>query len=180
MIVPLFTMLGFLPLPATELYSDQTERGGETRALVSEESDGLHLQGILKGIIGREGTRVGFVGLRRGLTLPDTEEILLRVSGINDLRARAIFKTVHRKLPPYSGELTFQALLEATETPEIYTISLKNLRPFIRGSQIQTPLPHPFRNEDVNEFAFEMKLSEQQFDPAIGLPFDVKVFFERE
>ncbi len=180
MIAPLFTMLGFLPLPATELYSDQTERGGETSALVIEDSDGLALEGILKGIIGREGRRVGFVGLRRRLKLPATEEIRLRVSGIEDIRARVIFKTVYRKLPPYSGDLTFQALLKATDTPEVYTISMKNLRPFIRGSEIKIQLPYPFRNEDVNEFAFELKLSEQQFDPEIGLPFNVRVFFERE
>ncbi len=178
MIVTLFTMLGFLQLPPPELYSDQTERGGETRAHVLDDSDGLILEGVLKGIIGREGTRVGFVGLRRPLKLTPTRGIQLRVSGIEGLKTRAIFKTVHRKLPPYSGELTFQALLEATETPEIYAVDLNSLRPYIRGSQIHTPLPNPFHHADVNEFALELKLSEQNFDPDVGLPFRVKVYFE--
>jgi hypothetical protein len=178
MITPMMTLLGFLPLPHTTLYSDYTERGGETCVQMTEEADGLRLRGMLLGIIGRKGTRVGFVGLRRRLALSANERLFIRVSGVEDLRARAVFKTIHRRLPPYSGDLTFQTLLAATADAEVYEIRLEEVRPVIRGTEIRSPLPHPFRAEEVNEFAFELKLSEQDFDPETGLPFDVKVYFE--
>lgn len=170
-------MLGLLPLPHTQLYSDQTARGGGTRVLLVEEADGLRLSGTLLGVVGREGTRVGFVGLRRSLTLQDACDLHIRVEGVEELKVRAVFKTTHTRVPPFEGDLTFQTLLEATAERDVYKISLAKLEPTIRGRLIQGPLPFPFKPTEVREFSVELKLSEQEFDPARGLPFELKVFF---
>lgn len=170
-------MLGLLPLPHTQLYSDQTARGGETQVFLVEETDGLRLSGTLMGIIGRQGTRVGFVGLRRSLTLQDNSDLHIRIEGVDKLKVRAVFKTTHTQLPSYPGDLTFQTLLEETAERDVYKISLAKLEPTIRGRLIQGPLPFPFKASDVREFSVELKLSEQEFDPARGLPFELKVFF---
>lgn len=171
------TLLGILPLPHTQLYSDRSERGGETTVELSSEESGLRIQGNLKGVIGRSGTRVGFVGLRRALTLQEQEYLLIKVEGIENLKVRAVFKTIHRELPPFEGDLTFQALLEKTKKKDIYQINLLKLKPTIRGRLIEGRLPFPFQNRDVREFSFELKLSEQDFNPHEGKEFNVKVFF---
>jgi hypothetical protein len=45
----------------------------------------------------------------------------------------------------------------------------------IRGREI--PDNVSFDGQDVRDFSFELKLSEQDFDQDTGLPFDIKVFF---
>jgi len=170
-------MLGLLPLPHTQLYSDQTARGGETRVSLVEETDGLRGSGTRMGIVGRQGTRVGFVGLRRSLTLQDDSDLYIRVEGVEELKVRAVFKTIHTHLSPFEGDLTFQTLLKGTAERDVYKISLAKLEPTIRGRLIQGPLPFPFNASEVREFSVELKLSEQEFDPARGLPFELKVFF---
>lgn len=170
-----FLLLSFLPLPHTELYSDYTARGGGTTVTLTQVSDGLRIQGNLKGIIGREGTRVGFVGLRRELRLEDVANLYMRVEGIEHLKARAVFRTTQTELPPYKGDLTFQTLLEKTDELHLYRIDLSRVMPTIRGREIADQLS--FESRDVRDFSFELKLSEQDFDQDTGLPFDIKVFF---
>lgn len=172
------TLIGLLPLPQTTLYSDFSERGGDTKVELSADSTGLTISGRLKGIIGRMGGRVGFVGLRRPLELLDQERLLIKVEGIENLKARAVFKTIHTELPPYAGDLTFQTLLKETTDKNIYEINLKNLEPTIRGRLISDRLPYPYQNRDVREFSFELKLSEQEFDSDVGKDFKVKVYFQ--
>lgn len=171
------TLIGLPPLPSTHLYSDFSERGGETRVTLVEDPTGLTLSGRLKGIIGRMGGRVGFVGLRRPLTLLNQDKLLIKVEGIEDLKARAVFKTIHTDLPPFEGDLTFQTLLEKTNQKNIYEINLANLEPTIRGRLIRDRLPFPFENRDVREFSFELKLSEQELDSDQGRDINVKVYF---
>lgn len=168
-------LLSFLPLPHTELYSDYTARGGGTTVMLTQMSDGLRIQGNLKGIIGREGTRVGFVGLRRELRLGEERELYMRVEGIEQLKARAVFRTTRRELPPYMGDLTFQTLLEKTDELNLYRIDLSRVVPTIRGREIADNVS--FENGHVRDFSFELKLSEQDFNQELGLPFDIKVFF---
>lgn len=170
-----FLLLSFLPLPHTELYSDYTARGGGTTVTLTQVSDGLNIRGNLKGIIGREGTRVGFVGLRRELRLEDEANLYMRVEGIEHLKARAVFRTTQSELPPYKGDLTFQTLLEKTDELNLYRIDLTRLVATIRGREI--PDNVSFDSQDVRDFSFELKLSEQDFDQDTGLPFDIKVFF---
>jgi hypothetical protein len=171
------TFIGLLPLPQTYLYSDNNERGGETRVSLEEDSTGLRIAGRLKGIIGRMGGRVGFVGLRRPLSLLDQDKLLIKVEGIENLKARAVFKTIHTELPPFEGDLTFQTLLTKTQQKDIYEINLTSLEPTIRGRLIRERLPYPFQNRDVREFSFELKLSEQELDAGEGKDFNVKVYF---
>lgn len=170
-----FILLSFLPLPYTELYSDYTARGGGTTVTLTQTSDGLRIQGNLKGIIGREGTRVGFVGLRRELRLGEERELYMRVEGIEQLKARAVFRTTQTELPPYKGDLTFQTLLEKTDELHLYRIDLSRVVPTIRGREIADNVS--FESGHVRDFSFELKLSEQDFNQELGLPFDIKVFF---
>lgn len=171
------TLIGLLPLPHTTLFSDYSERGGETRVSLVQDSTGLRITGRLKGIIGRMGGRVGFVGLKRSLNLLNQDKLLIRVEGIEHLKARAVFKTIHTELPPYEGDLTFQTLLTKTQEKDIYEIKLTSLEPTIRGRLISDRLPYPFQNRDVREFSFELKLSEQELDSGEGKDFNVKVYF---
>lgn len=169
-------LISFLPLPQTELYSDRTARGGGTTVTLTESNDGLNIRGTLKGVIGRQGTRVGFVGLRRELRLGDETKLFIRVEGIENLKARAVFRTTQSELAPYSGDLTFQTLLEKTDQKNLYRIDLTRPVATIRGREIEEEVH--FDTKDVIDFAFELKLSEQDFDQEAGLPFDIKVFFE--
>ena len=168
-------LISFLPLPHTELYSDRTARGGGTTVTLTESSDGLNIRGNLKGVIGRQGSRVWFVGLRRELRLGDETHLLIKVEGIENLKARAVFRTTQMELPPYAGDLTFQTLLEKTDETNLYRIDLTRLVATIRGREIEAEVQ--FEPKDVIDFSLELKLSEQDFDQQTGLPFDVNVFF---
>lgn len=173
----ILTFIGFFPFPESEIYSDYTARGGETRVSVTRDEKGARLQGNLLGIIGQSGKRVGFVGIRTPTALSDVSDLNVFVEGVKDLKVRAVFTTLNRNLPTLDGELSYQTILIPTNVSNVYKIDLKNLIPTTRGRNLSISKVPPFRNEDVTHFAVEVKLSEQVFDQEEGLDFNFKVLW---
>ncbi len=174
----ILTLIGFLPFPDSETYSDFTTRGGETKVFVTTDSNGARLQGNLLGIIGQNGKRVGFVGIRTPIKIKNSPILYVSVEGINEIKARAVFSTVNRYSPNVDGELSYQCLLVPTNLKNIYRIDLKNLVPTVRGRELPTNKAPLFNTDEVLNFALEIKLSEQVFKQDDGLDFDFKVFWK--
>jgi Complex I intermediate-associated protein 30 (CIA30) len=157
-------------------YSDKSERGGATVAefMESTQPNGIRARGVLKGIIGAEGQRVGFVGIRFPIGLRESDnDLFVRVTGTKDLLLRAVFKTKDQTVDGVAGNLTYQVLLEATEAPLMFKINTNQLKPVIRGRDIDPSLAPPFRLSNVQTFGLELMLSEQVDIPEDGKPFDL-------
>jgi hypothetical protein len=163
-----------------ELYTDGTARGGATTAEVTTQNNNLRLQGQLLGIKKADGSRVGFVGIRRPLhlTQPGHTPLILsfRVQGKGPLKMRAVFRGENLSHPDYPGTLTYQAPLSTGQGPDQYIVNLSTLRPSIRGRELNLNEAPILRVEDIQDVSLELMLSEQAYHPEQGIPFDLVIF----
>jgi hypothetical protein len=156
-----------LPWPIAaqlELYTDGSERGGATEARVTpvDESGSSLFEGHLRGVVTETGQRVGFAGVRLPLVLlPQVSKLSFRVEASDSLKLRAVFGTASRQVEGLPGTLSYQALLAPSAEAGFLEVDLSDLRPFVRGRELPWDRVPPFRSEDVESFALELKLSEQ-------------------
>lgn len=162
--------------PTWHLYSDQTERGGKTIAAITQDplSDSILIEGKLIGIIGANGTRVGFVGVRKRVRFdPSALIITFEASGLDGLHAHFAMETARDSASGIEGHLTYQCKL-APVSGETYSADLSLAQPIVRGRVIPSNLVAALLPQDILTAGLEIRLSEQE-GKDIGVPFRIEI-----
>jgi|GEM_PF-1627711 len=117
----------------------------------------------------------GFAGVRIPLQLDaSVAQVSFNLQEAQGLAPRVVFTTTSRAVDGIEGQLSYQAILAAGSEPNLRSVELRQLQPFVRGRALRQEQAPTFLPEQVTRVAIELKLSDQRDgQQPEGVPFEI-------